>query len=53
MIQTIGGIAGTALLFAIFTVLQRSRRTDKDGQFKVCVGCHCSDFCDRDGHRLD
>lgn len=43
------GILGVALLFAVFTLLQRGRE-----DVGTCGNCTCNGgVCERDGHRLE
>ena len=41
------GVGGMAVLFAVFTLLQR-RRNDAP----TCGNCGCNAYCERDGHPI-
>jgi hypothetical protein len=53
MIQILVAIGGAALLFVAFALLQKSVQSRGDGASKrECFGCHCTEFCEKDGHRI-
>ncbi len=49
MIGILVGIGGAALLFVGFALLQK---IGKSGSKRECFGCHCTEFCEKDGHRI-
>jgi hypothetical protein len=41
------GVGGMAVLFAVFTLLQRGR-----DDTPTCGNCGCNAYCERDGHLI-
>ena len=47
MIEMVLGVGGMAVLFAVFTLLQRGR-----DDTATCGNCSCNTYCERDGHPM-